>query len=213
MRHHADACRAIRPGCIAGERSPGKYAVARQRTRHASTPAGRADVPRQAAGAVIRSFAGQSSALCPAPCAFFFPGKGVLSLPFPRRAGKPILVLQHCRVPDTLPAGRARRICRCLVAGEGREYPASGKTALWEETRSLASRARQERKTGRRLWPLPVRAVLSFAAPLLSGLPCLLSLTASGLGTALEFFPVHHHAFVDALPDGAALVIGGHRKS
>ena len=117
MRHHADACRAIRPGCIAGERSPGKYAVARQRTRHASTPAGRADVPRQAAGAVIRSFAGQSSALCPAPCAFFFPGKGVLSLPFPRRAGKPILVLQHCRVPDTLPAGRARRICRCLEKG------------------------------------------------------------------------------------------------
>lgn len=86
-------------------------------------PQAGADVPRQAAGAVIRSFAGQSSALCPAPCAFFFPGKGVLSLPFPRRAGKPILVLQHCRVPDTLPAGRAWRICRCLLAGEGREYP------------------------------------------------------------------------------------------
>lgn len=100
MRHHADACRAIRPGCIAGERSPGKYAVARQRTRHASTPAGRADVPRQAAGAVIRSSAGQSSALCPAPLRFFLPGEGRVEPTLPQTCGQ-----AHSR-PAALPRPR-----------------------------------------------------------------------------------------------------------
>ena len=155
MRQHANACRAIRPNCVAGEHLPDKDAVSRQRMPRSLQPADRVDAqnrrPELPSGALCQ--ADQSPAL--PSCASFLPWKDMLSLSFPRLAGKPILVLWLC-LAHQHPACTHRHVdpsCHCVRGRMDRHPSCFGEERL---LRKAADRAAYElfasgTKTGRSL--------------------------------------------------------------
>lgn len=127
------------PDEYAGERLPGKDAVSRQRMPRSLQPADRVDAQNRRPGLPSGAWcqADQSPAL--PSCASFLPWKDMLSLSFPRLAGKPILVLWLCLRPSSLPVltGMSNHPDLVSVAGWTGIPPVSGKKSFFVKRQTV----------------------------------------------------------------------------
>lgn len=171
MRQHANACRAIRPNCVAGEHLPDKDAVSRQRMPRSLQPADRVDAqnrrPGLPSGALCQ--ADQSPAL--PSCASFLPREDMSTLPFPRRTGKPLIVLGLYLRTSDLPVLISNRSLLCPCRDRGAASSRAGKKCIpvaGQAVRHTRPARKQTRDgplpspTGGRISPvcLPERAAL-----------------------------------------------------
>lgn len=164
MRQHANACRAIRPNCVAGEHLPDKDAVSRQRMPRSLQPADRVDAqnrrPELPSGALCQ--ADQSPAL--PSCASFLPWKDMLSISFPRLAGKPILVLWLC-LAHQHPACTHRHVepsCPCVRSRMDRAPSCFGEERLLRKAavRATYEPPQEQKQGGASAPPCPYSLVL-----------------------------------------------------
>lgn len=153
------------PDEYAGERLPGKDAVSRQRMPRSLQPADRVDAQNRRPGLPSGAWcqADQSPAL--PSCASFLPWKDMLSLSFPRLAGKPILVLWLCLRTSSLPVltGMSNHPDLVSVAGWTGIPPVSGKKDFSVKRQTVQHTNRLRNKNREEPQPLPVRTV-SFCA-------------------------------------------------
>ena len=145
--------------------TPGNGCRARTQYRGNGCPGLYSRRPKQTTGTAVRSLVPGRPIPCSPSCASFLPWKDMLSLSFPRLAGKPILVLWLCLRTSSLPVltGMSNHPALVSVAGWTGLPPVSGKKGFSVKRQSVQHTNRLRNKNREEPQPLPVRTV-SFCA-------------------------------------------------